>query len=402
MRIPFSRFLVCSLLLFSLTISCKKSQSHGAEDPIVTDPDVEQSLGGSYTIVSAHIGQINIIGPETVTPLKALAKSKSSFKLADVQTDAWDNAIWSSTEVFNCFGPCDGEGHSNTPSQFVAQAINPDRQASPMASVQESVALLCLLSQIFDNTALPAAGSKKVSFDSELRDDLASACPYMDVGETDFDATITVTDLTGTMFDKKIEFTPTGQTASTVYLRNNGKFVNIGRFEGSADSVRRTILSFNQESGIFRFELIGLDNPGDINKSLNFYRGFIDENSSEMRFTAVMGSNFKTADRWQNLSFLTVNGQFGQNEIGATISRQDAQSSFQNKFVCFKGQNTTFVNNTACTEDPMNDRKSSWSYTSQLFIDLAAKTPADWKLTENTVLAEFDATTIFTLPPIYQ
>ena len=402
MRLLLDRSLICGLLLSSLIFSCKKSKAAKADDFIYSTEDVEQSIAGSYSAVNARIDQINIIGSAAM-PLRSVLKSTTVLKLADLEADPWDSAIWSTNEIFNCFGPCEEVGHSNTPSQFVAQAINSDRQGSPMAAVQESVGILCLLSQIFDNSkGMPSAGTKTVSFNEDLRGDLASACPAVELGETDFDATVTVSDLTGTMFDKKIDFTRSGQSGSTVYIRSNDKLVNVGNFVGSADSVRRSILSYNKESKIFRFELIGMNGPGDISKILNFYRGFIDENTNEMRFTAVIGSNFKIADRWQNLSFLTVNGQFEQNEIGASISRQNAQSTFENKFICFKAENTTFVNNTGCTEDTNNNRKSSWSYTNQLFIDFAAKSPADWKMTENTGLADFDATTIFTLAPIYQ
>lgn len=395
----FKPILISAILFSTLSVSCKKDSKKSAEDDVELTGDViQKSVAGSYTAISTRVAQINIIG-DAIPGLHA----KSPLKLADVQADPWDEAIWKTTEVFNCFGPCDEDGHSNTPAQFVSQALSPDRQASPMNAIQKSVSTLCLLSEVFrEESGFPSAGTKTVNFDAELRDSLSGACPEMDVGETDFQATAVVTDFKGTAFDKKIEFSRAGEGASTVFLRNDGVTINVATYEASEGKVSRTYFNYDQETGIFRFELAGFDTPGDINKSFNFYRGYIDENTSDIRFTAVMGSNFQVAGRWQNLSWLSINGQYGQNEIGATISRQDAQQTFENKFVCFTSESVTFVNNSGCVEDPTNNRKSVWGYTSELFIAVAAKTPADWKLTENTGLAPFDATTMFTLAPVYQ
>jgi hypothetical protein len=397
----FKAILISTALLSTLSVSCKKDSKKAAEDEIVFSGDaIEKSVSGTYVAISSRIGQINIVG-DAVPALHLQANAP--LKLADVQVDPWDAAIWKTTEVFNCFGPCDVEGHSNTPAQFVAQALSPSRQASPMNAVQKSVNTLCLLSEIFkDELGFPAAGTRTINFDAELRDALSGVCSEIDIGENDFQATAVVSDLKGSAFDKKIEFGRAGEAVSTVLLRHDGVTINVASYEASEGKVSRTYFNYNVESGIFRFELAGFDAPGDISKSFNFYRGFIDDNTSDIRFTAVMGSNFKVADRWQNLSWLSINGQYGQNEIGATMSRQDAQQSFENKFVCFKAEAVTFINNTGCVEDPSNNRKSLWGYSSELFKVIAAKTPADWKLSENTGLAAFDATTMFSLAPIYE
>lgn len=390
------------LLLSTLHAACSKSDSETTTPSSTETETLEAGVAGSYNVITTQLGQLNI-ADYAKTELRLKAKSP---KLLDNDLSAvdWDDTIWSATEVFNCFGECDVAGHSNTPAQFVGQALDKNRSSSPMANIESAVSTLCTLGVVFaDEAGIPAAVTgKSITVDAAFREKLATECGDESDDEEDFTATVDVEEVNGTTFDRKITFNVGENFAFTTYIRNDGTTINIGSFESGeedgAATVSRTLVSYDVNSKIFRFEYVGMDEGNSINTSLNFYRGFIDKDSGEVRFAAVMGSNYKVDDRWQNLSFLNVNGNNSESQAGATMSREDAYQSFKNKFDCFLTEDGSFVNFTGCTENADEDRTGDWSFESELFLKVVDQ-GMDWTLDENSEIAPFTKDDMLTLEP---
>lgn len=394
--------LYSAIFLSGILSACSKSDSEDTKTSTSGDT-LEAGVAGSYNVMSAQLGQLNI-ATYAQTGLRLQGPRLLDNDLSAVD---WDDTIWSNTEVFNCFGECDVAGHSNTPAQFVGQALDKDRNSSPLQKVQEAVGVFCTLGVVFaDEAGIPSAVTgKEVLVDAAFREKLATECGDDKGGdEEDFTATVDVEDISGAAFDRKITFKIDGEAAFVTYIRNDGTTINVGSLESyeedGSTSVSRTMLSYDSSSKIFRFEYVNMQDGNSINTSLNFYRGFTDKNTNEIRFGAVMGSNYKVEDRWQNLSFLSVNGNGEEAQAGATMSRQDAYQSFVNKFDCFLTEDGSFVNFTGCTENSAENRKSDWSFESELFAKVAAR-GLNWTMGADSTIAAFTKDNMLSLEPNY-
>lgn len=390
------------ILLSGILSSCSKSDSEDTKTAS-SGETLEAGVSGSYNVISAQLGQLNI------ADYAATGLRLNGPRLADTDLSAvdWDDSIWSSTEIFNCFSECDVAGHSSTPAQFVGQALDKERNSSPLEKVQQAVSMICTLGVVFaDEAGVPSAVTgKEVAVNAAFREKLASQCGDEGGGdEEDFTATVDVEEIDGATFDRKITFHVGEGDVFVNYIRNDGTTINIGSLENSEEngesSISRTLVSYDNSTKIFRFEYVNMQEGNSINTSLNFYRGFTDKNTNEIRFAAVMGSNYKVDGRWQNLSFLSVNGNGEEDQAGATMSRQDAYQSFKNKFDCFLTSDGSFVNFSGCTENSAENRTSDWSFESELF-DKVLDRGLNWTLGADSSVVAFTKDNMLSLEPNY-
>lgn len=391
------RTLMTISLLSAFATSCGKKDS---DDNSGGGDSKPAGVLEAYSEVSSSAGKLNL----------TQYKSGTSLALAD---EEWDDSDWATTDRFNCFGECDG---SITAKQYVDDAINP-KKPGPLGTAMESIEMLCIVGALYADDledGLPPVGTKKFKITKDIIKVLEDECDAGDdVSEGLQSATLSAktTDVSGDDYDRKIVFTVDGDNGEEeypFYYKNSDDIVAIGTFEKSGDesegSITRSVFKIDMAKKIFRMEYYSRDWPTDHENiddhGFSFYRGFLDEDSGEVRFLSNMGnSNYQL-----NNTFLSLNGNEGDSEkqAGAYFARTSQEGTgLEGAFVCFKKKDGDYVNNSGCTENDDEDRKTPWSKDESLWKKVEAKEFDDLSDKPGT-LPDFNADTMFTAAPEFK
>lgn len=339
--------------------------------------------------------------------------SRSSFDLAD---ETWTNAEWTESR-FNCYDSCSG---SASGQKFVADTLDKSK-SGPMGNVQKSINSFCYVgamldSSKFDSSGLPIDGSYPITVTDAMKAALKTDCLMDDETITQLGSatvSIAVEASSSTAYDKLITFAMSagGQTQTyPIYYKNSGGKIAIGQFSASGTApnvtVTHSIMVQDLNTNLFCMEHFYRTFPatadattgGMTGGSFSYYRGFYDKNTGEVRFFSNMGNSYYQ----KNNTFVSISANENEAQAGAYLSRTtDENTALTGAFVCFLKADGAFVNNTGCTENASEDRKTSWSKDSTLWSTVAGKTYDAWGDTPVTI-PEFDKTTMYTLEPNYK